>query len=87
MAVYIDRESTIQAIREIPRGNWSRNRFIAEVMSIPEADVSPVVHGKWIYEESNGVNSFKGSYWCNQCHRPVTFRENYCPECGAKMDL
>lgn len=81
MAVYIDREITIQAIREIPRGNWSRDRFIAEVMSIPEADVWPVVHAKWnsqVYAKRE----------CSACgFYEVEIAYDYCPHCGAKMDL
>ena len=81
MAVYIDRESTIQAIREIPRGNWSRDRFIAEVMSIPEADVSPVVHAKW-------NSQVYAKHECSACgFYEVETEYDYCPHCGAKMDL
>ena len=90
MAVYIDRESTIQAIRKIPRGNWNRNRYIAEVMSIPEAYVRPVVLSKWEWDYHNGY------YYCSNCNA-VSPREDqegeycdtplYCHKCGAKMDL
>ena len=60
----------------------------------PAADVSPVVHGRWISltECSNaGVycsichkKVYKEDYaWCNRKNK---VRSSYCPNCGAKMD-
>lgn len=52
---------------------------------IPAEDVLPVVHGKWEY-----------AYWCEfKCSNcgawsksePYRGRENFCPNCGARMDL
>ena len=57
-----------------------------------EVDVVPVVHGRWVPEE-------KGYWHCSECGRKVyspqfspTFvhqedDKQYCPSCGAKMDL
>ena len=51
----------------------------------PVIDAAPVVHGKWVYD-----------HWCEfKCSvcgeysnsKPYKGRENYCPNCGAKMDL
>lgn len=55
------------------------------VESAPAADVQHIVHGRWVYEGPNGANSFKGSYWCDQCHQPEPFKRSFCPECGADM--
>lgn len=48
-----------------------------------------VVHGRWRYEGLNAVCSncgfkwFEGCQECGVCPSDV----NYCPHCGAKMDL
>lgn len=56
----------------------------------PAADVAPVVHGRWIYEEETFSTS--SGYRCSACRRPrwlspdVPEAFEYCPKCGAKMD-
>lgn len=51
------------------------------------ADVRPVVRGKW---ESHG-EGFKWVFVCSACGyvdgHPMNDRMNFCPNCGAKMDL
>lgn len=44
-----------------------------------EQSAEPVRHGKW-EDCSNG-------WMCSVCHRDVSKNYNYCPNCGAKMDL
>lgn len=60
---------------------------IREINNIPAADVTPVVHGRWVYGEDVDIQ-------CSVCgadaftegdYRQVKSR--YCPNCGAKMDL
>ena len=49
---------------------------------IPNADVAPVVHGKWIH--------LSGCDVCSVCNYKTGKHEvgrNFCPECGAKLDL
>ena len=46
-------------------------------------DVAQVVHGKWIFNDD---------WWefiCTNCHEAIgnTKKYEYCPHCGAKMDL
>ena len=62
------------------------------INSIPAADVAPVRHGRWIC-----INKRYGEYECSVCHgmdsncsdyygiHAVTEQE-FCPNCGAKMD-
>jgi hypothetical protein len=47
-------------------------------------DAVEVVHGRWIYEpvEFSIVKDIR----CSVCGRYVKVPENYCPDCGAKMD-
>lgn len=48
-------------------------------------DMQEIKHGKWEtiidpYEKTEG--------WLHEeCGRQVTSKDNFCPECGAKMDL
>ena len=50
----------------------------------PAADVTPMVHGRWI----EGFDEIK----CSVCRREWSYCDNdtntfnYCPNCGAKMD-
>ena len=46
----------------------------------PDADVRPVVRGRWI---SNGYSGARCDQCGNQCHEQ--FYQNYCPNCGATM--
>lgn len=55
----------------------------------PAADVAPVVHGKWV---KHGFVRFDnqastGSVECSNCHRFLPMPENYCPNCGAMMEV
>ena len=47
----------------------------------PTVDAVEVVHGRWV-----DILSWKYGWKCSECDRMVESRENYCPNCGAKMD-
>ncbi len=47
---------------------------------------TPVVHGRWIWDNSPEFGNPYGSYKCSECKERQSFKENYCPNCGAKMD-
>ena len=53
------------------------------IMEMPSADVAPVVHGEWMGAESDDEQFFL----CSVCNDKEYWESNYCPECGAKMDL
>lgn len=48
------------------------------------ADVAPVVHGRWIYDEKaqRPYCSVCKGYFYGATNSPMS----YCPNCGAKMD-
>ena len=61
---------------------------------IHAADVAPVKHGKWIGKQLDNFRKYEVT--CSNCgwvgienydsyNEPSDF--NYCPDCGAKMDL
>ena len=69
------------------------------IWKAPAADVEPVRHGRW---ESYTHSCYCGTdeygepvyrdgvvYYCSnpKCRRKTVIKENYCPNCGAKMDL
>ena len=99
MAEYIDRAAVICAItnygmrnREYTRG-WAtiiQEGVIADVingvMHIPHADVAAVKHGRWIdYMPALGAGDMQTR--CSECGLTNDAKTNYCPYCGAKMDL
>lgn len=84
MTEYIVREQTISAIMsDCPElVYYNKKEAISCIESIPAADVVPVVHGKWIRQDES-FTRFK----CSKCGiENCSGFENYCPNCGAKMD-
>ena len=69
------------------------------IKSLPAADVEPVRHGRWEgYTHSRycGIDEYGEPifrdgivYYCSnpKCRRKTVIKENYCPNCGSKMDL
>ena len=94
MAEYIEREAALEAVckycceYDAERTECICNERLA-VLKIPTADVAPVRHGRW--EKQSGL------YSCSECGMTCPYDVqadvieywacNYCPNCGAKMDL
>lgn len=55
---------------------------IDAVFDQPVVDAEPVRHGHWELIDREEPRR----YGCSQCKRMVWHEENYCPNCGAKMD-
>ena len=52
--------------------------------AIPSVDAAPVVHGRW-EEICNAYGELEG--WIHtDCGREVKCKDNFCPNCGARMD-
>lgn len=50
------------------------------IADAPTIDAEPVKHGKWIVTNDGVVK-------CSECKRKfILLKENYCPNCGARMD-
>ena len=101
MAEYIDREALYEKAYWHGEHPDVENPFpdgvdavdIKDVDAIPAADVAPVRHGRW--EKWNGddrhhctvcecyANAERDSYG----YIAYEFLDNYCPNCGSKMDL
>lgn len=96
MAKYIDRELIIKAIRNEDKDvmadygeeygtewRFSEEKIIEIIMKVPAADVTPVVHGEWLCVETDDEQFFL----CSVCNNKEYWESNYCPNCGAKMDV
>lgn len=64
------------------------SKDVRRLLSIPAADVAPVVHGHFVHD---GPRIAHGVDWwhCSNCGRlesGVEMRFDYCPWCGARMD-
>ena len=56
------------------------------IVEAPTVDAVEVVHARWI--EVRDKHNYCIGMKCNNCGRRVrNCGENYCPNCGAKMDL
>ena len=88
MNEYIERETAIESIMSEPQDAHYPHWYADKIKSIQAADVAPVVHGKWIDVREKRL--FGDHYFlCSNCKSRngsmISF--NYCPNCGAKMDL
>lgn len=83
MAEYIDRKEFIKAVKDIPM--WG-SVAVMFADSIPAADVSPVVYGRWVH--------LGGDEWfCSACGFVISTEgswdkpiKKYCEDCSAKME-
>lgn len=78
---------------------FGRENIRETLNSVPAADVEPERNGRW--EECDWVDvdehgfgtrrTFKAGLRCSQCacvfKKKLLWKRNYCPSCGAKMDL
>ena len=93
MDEYITKEAVIQAFEwgdvdvfeDCGDGyisGFSRDAIKNTINSIPAADVTPVVHGRWIMHD----DEFGLTCECSVCHIETMGDGNYCPNCGCRMD-
>lgn len=78
---------------------FGRSNINDVIDGVPAADVEPVRHGRWEgYTHSRycgrdeyGEPVYRDGtvYYCSnpKCRRKTVVKENFCPSCGAKMDL
>ena len=95
MAEYIKLESLLSVVKPDAPGDENKAITISTAKTlirslahrIPAADVAPVRHGKWEWYTED-------IYRCSNCAEKSHVKEvighpewDYCPNCGAKMDL
>ena len=54
------------------------------IINLPVADITPVRHGRWVHHIAGGKQI--SACWCSVCNAEHETEQNYCPNCGAKMD-
>ena len=94
MARYIDCEECKDHFHEIVidimLSSWDHKPdcIIDAFLSLPKLDVQPVVHAKWIrIKSSDDHESYSRCYSCSNCmYKTLQAANNFCPNCGAKMD-
>lgn len=69
-------------------GNMTANEMYQALIEQPTADVVEVKHGTWIshYDDLFPVESTQECSICHEEESISLYNENYCPNCGAKMD-
>ena len=87
MAEYIEKNKIREAILDWAvclnnPNTLSRSDALFIIDNVEADDVAPVVHGKWLYAETDDEQFFL----CSVCNNKEYWESNYCPECGAKMD-
>ena len=66
--------------------------YESDIDDIPTLDVAPVVLAIWEDGPGRSVEILgdwymRNTYICSACHEEEDRKTNYCPTCGAKMDL
>lgn len=101
MSEYIERKALVHhlenCIDEVNNTNGYTEDFktcLRLVKNQPAADVAPMKHGKWIEVQKENIwNDIVPVLECSACGkytvgtRGIMTKSNYCPNCGAKMDL
>ena len=89
MPEYIEREKYVKLndIIETLEHEWGYEGMKEDLYNLPTADVVEVKHGEWKYYNKDDTAVCKN---CSYEHYLGTYHQyatNYCPNCGAKMDL
>lgn len=97
MYKYINVESFFKNLTDCvpPEMMWNIEYKLREE---PTLDVEPVRHGRWVNKKRWGMGKWHKWLECSECNYqdysletyeaiPFTGISNYCPNCGAKMDL
>ena len=93
---YIEREAALEIINSL---NIASALYAGrKIINLPPAEVAPVRHAKW--EEADWIECStndlyirtpRGARRCSECKRcfkkELLWKDNYCPNCGCKMDL
>ena len=87
MAEYIKKEDIEQKLQD-GLNNLVLGHDAVEVLGMiyemPDADVAQVRHGRWLPFHSTAAGDIQ---YCSACEIGCTWKPNYCPNCGCKMDL
>ena len=91
MDEYIPRKALLDWVHEF----YPEDKvFASAIINAPAADVAPVRHGRWVLgnvEPGYFTPGGNRPWICSECEKVISWMlgdplENYCPNCGAKMD-
>lgn len=85
MSDYISRNEIFSVWRSMPKPA-SISSLTDAINRTPAADVEPVRHGQW-GKRQGYLLEFAACSLCGKEIPTVGIIPNYCPNCGAKMDL
>ena len=66
-----------------------KNNTQVVVEEVKDIVFAPVQHGKWIIDREFGNDVMSGEQMviCSVCQKGIFWgKQNYCPNCGARMD-
>lgn len=102
MAEYIEREALLKEVDDLKKSPWynddygfgtkqARHDGVNCVVNLcikqaPAADVVEVVHGYWKETITHNGCTWDSDCVCSVCGKSGHPCNNYCEECGAKMD-
>ena len=88
MTDYIKRKTALEDFERCnaENPNWTPQRVKTLLLRQPAADVAEVVHGRGIWNEEGEID-WEQFYRCSNCGDKEYWESNFCPNCGAKMDL
>ena len=58
--------------------------YSPNINKLTAVDAVPVVHGEWEFDRESAKWGF--ALVCSSFGKAHDYHENYCPNCGAKMD-
>nr|DAR34173.1 MAG TPA: Putative toxin VapC6 domain, ZN ribbon domain [Caudoviricetes sp.] len=97
MSEYIEREAAEKVASKygctngvvIGRHSGLADCIALEIAKLPAAEVVPVRHGRWEFPVFDGQEELDPRVKCSECGvvEVAYAKWNYCPNCGAKMDL
>ena len=85
----IDKDDLLRDMRKCKEfGELSAKSAIRKVEACPTVDAVPVRHGHWInhYDDLFPEESTKECSVCHAEQMATMLNDNYCPNCGAKME-
>lgn len=94
MSKYIDADLLFETIQRRVSNSAIRSWLGAIINEIPPVEVKTEKHGKWIDIGEEDL-SYENVYACSVCNSwfyigedtPENNDHNYCPNCGARMDV
>ena len=89
----IDADELRRDVLELPNcpngysDTYDKSMILALVDEVPTVDAEPVKHGHWIFNPKDAIEMMFTLPKCSECGAESADGGNYCPNCGAKMEI